>query len=593
MNKNKMSRKENMTVIKKIIGYAGDYKLLLLLSVLLSFGSAALALVIPVFTGECIDCIVGRGDVDFDMLISKITIIIIFALTITVLQWLLNLCNNKMTYCIIRDIRRDAFERVEHLPLSYIDAHPHGDLVSRIIADAEVFGDGLLVGLTQFFTSVVTIVGTLIFMVLVNPYIALLVFVLTPLSLFVAAFIAKKTHSLFTKQSVVRGEQTSFIDEMAGNEKIIRAFGREDKSIEEFDEINERLGDISLKAVFYSSTVNPTTRFINSLVYASVALLGGFFAITGTVTVGQLTCLLSYANQYTKPFNEISNVITELENALACAGRIFDLIETEIEIPDKEDAVVMKEATGHVDIENMSFSYTKDRKLITDFNLSIDKGMKVAIVGPTGCGKTTLINLLMRFYDVDSGSIKLDGVDIRDMTRESLRENYGMVLQETWLFHGTIFENIAMQKKDATMEEVVDAAKRAHAHSFISRLPDGYNTYVGDDLGGLSEGQRQLLCIARVMLALPPVLILDEATSSIDTRTEIKIQSAFKTMTAGRSSFVIAHRLSTIKHSDIILVMRDGNIIEKGNHETLMAMKGFYNELYTSQFALNQNAERS
>ena len=592
MNKNKMSRKENITVIKKIIRYAGDYKLLLLLSVLLSFGSAALALVIPVFTGDCIDCIAGRGNVDFDRLFSRMMMIGVFALSITVLQWLLNLCNNKMTYCIIRDIRRDAFERVEHLPLSYIDAHPHGDMVSRIIADAEVFGDGLLVGLTQFFTSVVTIIGTLIFMVLVNPYIALLVFVLTPLSLFAAAFIAGKTHSLFTKQSVIRGEQTSFIDEMVGNEKIIRAFGREEESIEEFDEINNRLGDISLKAVFYSSTVNPTTRFINSLVYASVALLGGFFVITGGITVGQLTCLLSYANQHTKPFNEISNVITELENALACAARIFDLIETETEVPDGDDAVVMKDASGHVDIENMSFSYSKDKKLITDFNLTIDKGMKVAIVGPTGCGKTTLINLLMRFYDVDSGSIKLDGVDIRDMTRESLRENYGMVLQETWLFHGTIFENIAMQKKDATMEEVVDAAKRAHAHSFISRLPEGYNTYIGDDLGGLSEGQRQLLCIARVMMALPPVLILDEATSSIDTRTEIKIQSAFKTMTAGRSSFVIAHRLSTIKHSDIILVMRDGNIIEKGNHETLMAMKGFYNELYTSQFALNQS-ERS
>ncbi len=593
-----LAKKGKSQTVKRVLSFLREHNALIVLSLVLAAVSVIATLLVPICIGRAIDAIGDEsGTVSYWLLRAAL-----LAATVAVTQFCMNLINNSITYRTVQTIRNEAIVKIEHLPLRYIDSNPQGDIVSRIVADADQFSEGLLLGFTQAFTGIMTIIATLVIMFSMNALITVVVVLVTPLSIFIARFISKRTYSMFGKQSLQRGQMTALIDEMTGNEKVVKAFAKEKEVLERFDEINERLSASSLSAIFFSSLTNPATRFVNAVCYALVALCGAFFCIGyGKIipgleyvgTVGTLTVFLSYANQYTKPFNEISNVITELENALACAGRIFDLIETETEVPDGDDAVVMKDASGHVDIENMSFSYSKDKKLITDFNLSIDKGMKVAIVGPTGCGKTTLINLLMRFYDVDSGSIKLDGVDLRDMTRESLRENYGMVLQETWLFHGTIFENIAMQKKNATMEEVVDAAKRAHAHSFISRLPDGYNTYVGDDMGGLSEGQRQLLCIARVMLALPPVLILDEATSSIDTRTEIKIQSAFKTMTEGRSSFVIAHRLSTIKHSDIILVMRDGNIIEKGNHETLMAMKGFYNELYTSQFALNQNAERS
>ena len=589
MAKTKLSRSENKKIIKNILEYIGKYKLILFCSIVLAFLAASLALYIPVLTGHCIDYLyeILKGDgLGIAYLIKEIMIIISIVLIIALIQWLLNVCNNKMTYNIVKDMRQDAFTKLQTLPLSYIDTHQHGDMVSRIISDVDTFADGLLMGLTQFFTSVVTIVGTLFFMLFINPVITILVVVLTPLSLFAAAFIAKKTHSMFVGQSKARGEQTTYIDEMIGNEKVIKAFGREEKAIEDFDEINKKLCDISLKAVFFSSTTNPTTRFINSLIYAVVAFRGSFFVISGTLTVGQWTCLLSYANQYTKPFNEISNVVTELQNAIACAGRIFELINEPSETPDADNAMVLQNIEGNINIEDVAFSYVKDKKLIEDFSLNVSKGQKVAIVGPTGCGKTTFINLLMRFYDVDEGSIKIDGNDIRNVTRNSLRENYGMVLQETWLMHGTIRDNISMHKPDATMEEIVEAAKMAHADSFIRRLKDGYDTYIGEDVGGLSEGQRQLLCIARVMLALPPVLILDEATSSIDTRTEIKIQSAFARMMEGRTSFVVAHRLSTIKNSDIILVMKDGKIIEKGNHDELMAAKGFYCSLYSSQFDL-------
>jgi len=582
----KRSFTDNKVIIGKILKYIAKYNWMLILSIMFAFVSSLLALYMPVLIGQCIDMI--GPDIDLDMLFDKITVLGVIVLVTAVCQWLMNVCNNHMTYGIIKDIRSDAFSKIQRLPLSYLDTHSHGDIVSRVISDVDTFADGLLMGFTQFFTGIVTIVGTLIFMITVNVQITIMVVILTPLSLFVATFIAKRTHNLFVAQSETKGRQTSLIDEMVGNVKVVKAFGRESKVVDEFDSLNEELRKISLKSVFYSSTTNPSTRFINNIIYAAVALVGGYLVIKGEVgtglTVGGLTCLLSYANQYTKPFNEISGVVTELQNAIACAARIFEIIEIPSEVPDSSDAKVLGEVTGRVNIENVSFSYTKDKPLIENFNLKVEKGMRVAIVGPTGCGKTTFINLLMRFYDIDGGLITVEDNDIMKITRHSLRENYGMVLQETWLSHGTIRDNICMGKPDATEEEIVAAAKACHADSFIRRLPNGYDTYIGDDLGGLSEGQKQLLCIARVMLLLPPMLILDEATSSIDTRTEMKIQSAFARMMEGRTSFVVAHRLSTIRTADVILVMKDGKIIESGSHTELMNQKGFYSELYTSQF---------
>ena len=496
----------------------------------------------------------------------------------------MNICNNKITYHVTRDIRDEAIDKIQRLPLKYIDGHSYGEIVSRVIADVDQFADGLLMGFTQFFSGVLTIVGTLIFMLTINPGITLVVVLITPVSLFVASFIAKRTFSMFKLQSETRGEQTALIDEMIGGEKVVKAYGYEDEAIEKFDEINERLQKCSLKAIFFSSITNPSTRFVNSLVYAGVAVSGAIIAINGGITVGQLSCFLSYANQYTKPFNEISGVITELQNAFACAARMFELLEEDEEVKEAENAIEIKEADGTVALNNVSFSYVPDRKLIEDFNLNVKKGQRIAIVGPTGCGKTTIINLLMRFYDVDKGSIDVSGVNIKDMTRHSLRAGYGMVLQETWLKAGTIRENIVMGKPDATDEEVIEAAKAAHSHSFIKRLPNGYDTVIGEDGGSLSQGQKQLLCITRVMLTRPPMLILDEATSSIDTRTEIKIQNAFAKLMEGRTSFIVAHRLSTIQNADVILVMKDGHIIEKGNHEELLAKGGFYKNLYESQF---------
>ncbi len=500
-------------------------------------------------------------------------------------QWIMNVCNNKMTYRIVQDIRNEAFQRIEILPLKYIDAHSYGEVVSRVIADVDQFADGLLMGFTQFFTGVITILGTLGFMLSVNVAITGVVVLVTPLSFFVAGFIAKKTFTMFKLQSETRGEQTALIEEMIGNQKVVQAFSHEDEALEEFDEINGRLQDCSLRAIFFSSITNPSTRFVNNLVYAGVAVTGAVYAIRGGISVGQLSCFLTYANQYTKPFNEISGVVTELQNALACAARIFALIEEEPQVPEKADAEVLRDVEGRVDLSHVAFSYVPEKQLITDFNLSVKPGQRVAIVGPTGCGKTTVINLLMRFYDVNEGKICVDGADIREVTRKSLRANYGMVLQETWLKAGTIRDNIVMGKPEATQEEIIAAAKASHAHSFIKRLPQGYDTPIGEDGGSLSQGQKQLLCITRVMLCLPPMLILDEATSSIDTRTEIRIQKAFATMMKGRTSFIVAHRLSTIREADVILVMKDGDIIEQGNHETLLAEKGFYAKLYESQFA--------
>ena len=541
----------------------------------------------PILTGKAIDFILAKGKVDFAGILSLakegILIIAITALA----QWIMNMCNNRMTYNIVRDIRKDAFDKMEHLPLSYIDSHSHGDMVSRIIADVDTFADGLLMGFTQLFTGIATIVGTLIFMLVIDVKITLVVVILTPLSLFVASFIAKKTYSMFQLQTKTRGEQTALIEEMVGNQKVVQAFNHEDEALEQFDEINQRLQKYSLRAIFFSSITNPSTRFINSLVYAAVGIVGALSVIltNGAFSVGNLSCFLSYANQYTKPFNEISGVITELQNALACAARIFELIEEPAEEPDEEDAYVLENADGTVDIDHVYFSYVPDQKLIEDFNLHVKPGQRVAIVGPTGCGKTTLINLLMRFYDVNSGKITVSDHDIMHMTRNSLRANYGMVLQETWLKKGTIRDNICMGKPEATEEEMIAAAKASHAHSFIKRLPKGYDTVITEDGGNLSQGQKQLLCIARVMLCLPPMLILDEATSSIDTRTEIRIQKAFLTMMQGRTSFIVAHRLSTIREADVILVMKDGKIIEQGNHDTLLAQNGFYANLYNSQFA--------
>ena len=576
----------NKEIMKKVLHHIGRYKFFLLFSILMAAVSVALTLYIPILTGDVVDCIVGPGQVDFAgvlVILKKMAIIILFT---AIIQWLMNTCNNKIAYQVVRDVRDEAFKKLEILPLKYIDGHAHGDIVSRIIADVDQFSDGLLMGFTQLFTGVVTIIGTLLFMLSINVTTTIVVVVLTPLSFFIASFIAKSTFSMSKLQSQTRGEQTSLIDEMIGNEKVVKAFGQEEKVIKRFDEINDRLEKASVKAIFFSSLTNPCTRFVNSLVYAGVGILGAYLAISGRITVGQLSSFLSYANQYTKPFNEISGVITELQTALACAGRVFEFIEEEPQIPDAEDAVKLIEPKGQITMEHVSFSYTDEQKLITDFNLTVQPGQRVAIVGPTGCGKTTVINLLMRFYDVKSGSIKVDGVDIRDMTRESLRKGYGMVLQETWLKAGTIKDNIVMGKPDATMDEVIAAAKAAHAHSFIKRLPQGYDTVITEDGGSLSQGQKQLLCITRVMLCLPPMLILDEATSSIDTRTEIRIQKAFATMMKGRTSFIVAHRLSTIREADIILVMKDGNIIEQGNHETLLAQNGFYANLYQSQFSM-------
>ena len=572
------------SIMKKVLSYIGKYKIFLFLSIFFAAISVALTLYIPILTGSAVDCILGPKQVDFTALMQILCKMGIIILITALIQWLMNTCNNKMTYRIVRDIREEAFHKMQKLPISYIDSHSHGDIVSRIIADVDQFSDGLLMGFTQFFTGVVTIIGTLLFMISINPVVAILVVVLTPISFFIANFVAKRTFQMSKLMSQIRGEQTAYIDEMIGNEKIVQAFGQEIKANEKFDEINGRLQNASVRAIFFSSITNPSTRFVNSLVYAVVGVTGAFLAIKGRMTVGQLSSFLSYANQYTKPFNEISGVVTELQNALACAERVFEFMEQEPQIPDKENALQFSNPDGKVTLEDVSFSYVENQKLIEHIHLEVKPGQRVAIVGPTGCGKTTIINLLMRFYDVNSGSIKVEGTDIRDMTRKSLRTSYGMVLQETWLKSGTIKDNIVMGKPDATMEEVIAAAKASHAHSFIKRLPKGYDTVIGEDGGSLSQGQKQLLCITRVMLCLPPMLILDEATSSIDTRTEIKIQKAFATLMQGRTSFIVAHRLSTIREADTILVMKDGNIIEQGNHETLLAQNGFYANLYNSQY---------
>lgn len=587
MSKDKKKKLQGFdkAVLKRVLTHIKKYRILVILSFVCAMITVASTLYAPILTGDAIDLIVGKGLVDFDG-IKDIIYTFVMVTVVTVLsQWFMNIINNHITYSVVRDIRIEVFNHMEELPLSYIDSHKHGDIVSRIVSDIDQFADGLLMGFTQLFTGIVTILATLGFMIAVNVPIALVVIVLTPLSLFVASFIAKRTYHLFHRQSETRGDITSLVDEMIGQQKIVQAFGYEDEALERFGEINDRLEKDSMSATFYSSIVNPCTRFLNNLVYAAVGIIGAVSVISTGFTVGQLTCFLSYANQYTKPFNEISNVITELQNAMACAGRVFELLDETPQVPEKEQAHVLTDTKGAIEIKGVNFSYVKDKTLITNLNLSVKPGMRVAIVGPTGCGKSTLINLLMRFYDVDTGSISVDGTDIRDMTRDSLRENYGMVLQETWLKSGTIRENIAYGKPDATDEEIVQAAKLAHSDSFIRRLPQGYDTVIAEDGGNLSQGQKQLLCITRVMLLLPPMLILDEATSSIDTRTEIRIQKAFNRMMQGRTSFIVAHRLSTIREADVILVMKDGNIIEKGNHEELMAQNGFYTNLYNSQFA--------
>ena len=581
----KVVNENQKSTLRKVLRYIRRYWGYLGASIILAAVTVALTLYLPILIGQAVDRIVGKGAVDFAgifVILRKMAVII--GLT-AVAQWVMNACNNKITYNVIRDIRTEAFDKIEKLPLKYLDAHSYGEIVSRVIADVDQFADGLLMGFTQFFTGIVTIFGTLIFMLTISVRITVAVVVITPVSLFVASFIAKKTFSMFKLQSETRGEQTAFIEEMVGNQKVVQAFSHEDEALEKFDEINERLQKYSLRAIFFSSITNPSTRFVNSLVYATVGVVGAFTAIAGGISVGQLSSLLSYANQYTKPFNEISGVITELQNALACAGRVIELIEEDAEVPDAEDAVDLEHANGKVELSHVYFSYVPEQKLIEDFNLSVKPGQRVAIVGPTGCGKTTLINLLMRFYDVNSGTIKVSDIPLQQLTRKSLRDNYGMVLQETWLRSGSIRDNIAMGKPDATDEEIIAAAKASHAHGFIKRLPEGYDTVIAEDGGNLSQGQKQLLCIARVMLCLPPMLILDEATSSIDTRTEIKIQNAFAKMMQGRTSFIVAHRLSTIREADIILVMKDGSIIEQGNHEDLLEKNGFYAKLYNSQFA--------
>ncbi len=577
-----MTQKET---IKKVLHYIRRYRFFLIVSLVLALITVVLTLYVPILTGQAVDLIVGKGQVDFAGVYHICVKIGIAILLTMVAQWVMNVANNKITYSVVRDIRTDAFEKIQVLPLSYIDSHSYGGIVSRVIADADQFADGLLMGFTQLFTGVITILGTLGFMLSVSVPIALVVVVLTPVSLFVAAFIAKRTYQMFRMQSETRGEQTALIEEMIGNQKVVQAFGQENEVGDRFDEINDRLSKYSLQGTFFSSITNPSTRFVNALVYAAVGVFGAFFAIQGGISVGQLSCFLSYANQYTKPFNEISGVVTELQNAIACAGRVLELIEETPEIPDSEDAINLGKADGKVEIEDVYFSYEPNQKLIEHFNLQVKPGQRVAIVGPTGCGKTTLINLLMRFYDVNSGAIKVSEKDIRKVTRESLRANYGMVLQETWLKQGTIRENIVMGRENATDDEVLAAAKASHAHSFIKRLPNGYDTVIGEDGGSLSAGQKQLLCITRVMLCLPPMLILDEATSSIDTRTEMRIQKAFATMMQGRTSFLVAHRLSTIQEADVILVMRDGKIVEQGNHEELLAANGFYKNLFDAQWS--------
>ena len=581
-----MQKTNNKATMKRVLKYIRKYTPALVLSLLLAGLTVLLTLYIPILTGNAVDLIIGKGQVDMPGIFAIMKKIAIAMIITAVGQWVMNTCNNYITYHVIRDIRTDAFAKLEILPLKYLDAHAYGDIVSRVIADVDTFADGLLMGFTQLFTGVLTILCTLGFMLVTNVPITLVVVCITPVSFLVAKFIATKTYSMFKEQSETRGEQTSLIEEMIDNQKIVNTFSRGEAVKSKFGEINGRLQKCSLKAIFFSSITNPATRFVNSLVYAGVGVFGALVAIKGGISVGRLSCFLSYANQYTKPFNEISGVVTELQNAFVCAGRIFELIDEEPQVPDAADARVLEEAQGNVDLKDVYFQYVPEKKLIQNFNLQVKPGQRVAIVGPTGCGKTTVINLLMRFYDVNSGSIKVDGTDIRDITRGSLRTNYGMVLQETWLRSGTIRDNICMGKPDATEEEIIVAAKASHAHSFIKRLPQGYDTVITEDGGSLSQGQKQLLCITRVMLCLPPMLILDEATSSIDTRTEIKIQNAFATMMEGRTSFIVAHRLSTIQSADVILVMKDGNIIEQGNHETLLAKGGFYANLYNSQFAV-------
>lgn len=583
--------KESRKTIKKVLRYIGKYSIYLAFALIFAAITVALTLYLPILTGNALDLIIEKGLVDFTGIYQILKQMALVILLTAAAQWLMNICNNKITYHVVRDIRYEAFRKIQNLPLKYIDSHSYGDIVSRVIADADQFADGLLMGFTQLFTGIITIFGTLGFMLAINVKITVVVVLVTPLSLFVANFIAKRTYSMFRLQSQTRGEQTAFIDEMIGNQKVVQAFGQQERMLERFDEINGRLEKCSLKATFFSSLTNPCTRFVNSIVYACVGVTGAFVAImgivngTGGISVGKLSCLLSYANQYTKPFNEISGVITELQNAIACAGRLFELIEEEPQIPEVQNATKLEHPDGNVELSHVFFSYVPEQKLIKDFNLSVKAGQRVAIVGPTGCGKTTLINLLMRFYDVDSGEIKVSGTDIRNLTRKSLRKGYGMVLQDTWLREGTIRENLVIGKPDATEAEIIEAAKAAHAHSFIKRLPNGYDTIITEDGGSLSQGQKQLLCITRVMLCLPPMLILDEATSSIDTRTEIRIQKAFARMMDGRTSFIVAHRLSTIKEADIILVMKDGNVIEQGKHEELLLKGGFYANLYQSQFA--------
>ena len=583
---NDKTQKSQAATLKEVIRRLGRYRIFLVFSILLATVSVALTLYIPKLTGHAVDYVIGKGEVNFPGVIRVMIQIGVCTLITALAQWLMNVCNNKMTYQMVQDIRNEAFHKIEQLPLKYIDGHPYGEVVSRVIADVDQFSDGLLMGFTQLFTGIATIVGTFCFMLSVNVSITFVVVLITPVSFFVANFIAKRTFRMFRLQSEIRGEQTGLIDEMIGNQKVVQAFGRGEDATERFDEVNKRLQDASLRATFFSSITNPATRFVNSLVYTGVGITGAFAVVRGAMTVGQLSSFLSYANQYTKPFNEISGVVTEFQNAIACAQRVFTLIDEEPQIPEPENAVHLTDIDGNVKVENVSFSYLPEQHLIEDFNLEVNPGQRIAIVGPTGCGKTTLINLLMRFYDVNAGSIKVEDIDIREMTRKSLRAGYGMVLQETWLKTGTIRENIAMGRPDATEEEIIEAAKASHIHNYIRRLPKGYDTWITEDGGGLSQGQKQLLCIARVMLCRPPMLILDEATSSIDTRTEIKIQQAFAKLMEGRTTFIVAHRLSTIREADVILVMKDGKIIEQGNHEVLMKKEGFYHHLYESQFSM-------
>ena len=580
-----VDKKKNKGTLKKVFSYIGKYKYFLILSMFFAAVTVGLTLYAPILVGKAIDCIIGKGNVDFVNMKSILIKVAVIVVSTALIQWLMNVCNNKITYNVSRDLRKKAFEKIEILPFSYIDTHSKGDIVSRVITDVDQLSDGLLMGFTQFFTGVITIIGTLAFMLSVNVFITIVVVVVTPLSFFIARFIAKKTFNMFSLQSKTRGEQTSFIDEMISNQKVAEAYSMNEENKIRFDKNNDDLAKYSLKATFFSSITNPATRFVNSIVYAAVALFGAIMAVKGNITVGILSCFLSYANQYTKPFNEISSVVTELQNAIACAARVFELIEEAPELPDKADATELENVKGSVEINNLYFSYNPDRELLKNVNINVEPGKTVAIVGPTGCGKTTLINLLMRFYDPNNGAISVDEVNTQDVTRQSLRQNFGMVLQDTWLKSGTIADNIRLGKTDATDDEIIEAAKKAHAHSFIKRLPNGYKTKIGEDGGSLSQGQKQLLCITRLMLCPPPMLILDEATSSIDTRTEIKIQKAFNTLMKNRTTFIVAHRLSTIQNADLILVMNDGNIIEQGTHVSLYAQKGFYYNLYNSQFS--------